>query len=408
MRDKRPYLKPVTKIELTVGDEKRRWILAGVCLLIGIAAIAYGFSQALRVQPGWEEVTVQSQQTHLGRDFQFQYDFTEAGGKATAVNTALTKCYSRGAERAYQLFSSDVEEPGLYNMAYLNRHVNEAVTVEKELHRALSQVAASESRQLFLAPARVEYDRVFLCETDAEAAIYDPARNEETKAWLEELSVFVHDPSHIRLEMLEDSQVKLAVSREYLAFAEENGIEVFADFGWMRNAFAADLMAEALMEQGFTKGYLTSFDGFTRNLDGSGTYTQNLFARNGNDIYMPGRIHYTGPMAIVALRDYPVSDRDRWNYYSYEDGAVVTGFLDSADGMSKSATTDLLACSREMGCGELALELAEVWICGSFQPDALAGISAVWPQDKTLCYNDEALQLELLPGSGPGYSKEIR
>ena len=412
MRDKRPYVKPVTKIELNTGNEKLRWIAVVVLLLVGVAAIAFGVSQALSVNLGWEEVQARLQEPSVASDFKFQYDFSEAGGSAAQVNRALIQCYGKAAVKAYKLFSADVEEPGLFNMAYLNAHVNEVVAVDEDLHKALSQIAASGNRQLFLTPARVEYDRVFLCENDGEAAIYDPARNGEIKSWLTQLAVFVNDPAHICLEILENNQVKLAVSQEYLAFGSEYGIEIFADFGWMRNAFAADLMAEELIAQGYTKGYLASFDGFTWNLDASGgDYIQNIFARQGTDIYMPGRMHYTAPASMVTLRDYPLTDRDRWGYYCFEDGTIVTAFLDSRDCMSKSAVSDLTAYSRNQGCGQILLAVCDAFIADTFQGDILMeakqnGIFSVWAEGKTMCYNDLDLDLELLSDSAPGYSKK--
>ena len=414
MRDKRPYVKPVTKIELNTGNETIRWIAAGVLLLVGVAAIAFGVSQGLRVDLGWEEVQVRLQEPSVAGDFKLQYDFSEAGGNAAQLNKALIQCYGEAAVKAYQLFSSDVEEAGLLNMAYLNAHVNEAVTVDEDLYEALSQIAESGNRQLYLAPARVEYNRVFLCENDGEAAIYDPARNEDTMDWLSQLAVFVREPAHISLEILGGNQVKLAVSPEYLAFGEEYGIEVFADFGWMRNAFAADLMARELTKQGFTRGYLASYDGFTRNLDTSGAqYTQNIFLRQGNDIYMPGRMHYTAPASIVTLRNYPLTDRDRWSYYCFEDGAIVTAFLDSRDCVSKSAISDLTAYSKEKGCGQMVLALSDVFIADTFREEALMemkseGIFTIWPEGKTLCCNDPDLDLELLPDTAPGYGKAYK
>ena len=155
MRDKRPYVKPVTKIELNTGNETIRWIAAGVLLLVGVAAIAFGVSQALSVNLGWEEVQARLQEPSVASDFKFQYDFSEAGGSAAQVNRALIQCYREAAVKAYKLFSADVEEPGLFNMAYLNALVNEVVAVDEDLHKALSQIAASGNRQLFLTPARV-------------------------------------------------------------------------------------------------------------------------------------------------------------------------------------------------------------------------------------------------------------
>ncbi len=413
-RDRRPYLRPVTRIELNTSNEKARWITAGVLLLIGLAALAFGFSQALSVQPGWEEVSANTQEASCAPDFKLQYDFSEAGGSAAVVNKSLIQCYSDASVKAYKLLTADVDDPQLKNMAYLNQYPNETVTVDPELYQALSQVARSGNRQLFLAPARVEYDRVFLCENEEEAVLYDPARNEDTKAWLKELAVFAADPQHVALEIFGENQVKLSVSPEYQAFAQEYGIGTFADFGWMRNAFAADMIADALIVNGFTKAYLVSFDGFARNLCGPGErFTQNIFDRQGSDVFLPARMHYDAPSSTVSLRDYPMTEQDRWSYYGFADGRILTTFLDPRDGMSKSALHNLYAYSQEKGCGEMVLELADIFIADSFQEEALmslqdAGIFSLWPQGRTLCYNDPSLELEILPDTGAGYSKTLK
>ena len=125
---------------------------------------------------------------------------------------------------------------------------------------------------------------------------------------------------------------------------------------------------------------------------------------------MPARFRYVGPASIVTLRDYPMSDRDRWQYYQYADGTIVTAFLDSRDGMSKPAVSDLTVYSQDMSCGELLLKVSESFIADSFQPELLeaAGLAAIWPEGKTLCYTEETLNLELLPGSGPDYTKKLQ
>ncbi len=116
------------------------------------------------------------------------------------------------------------------------------------MYQALTLFDETTAPYLFLAPAMAEYERVFLCEDDGEAARFDPRKNSETKQWLAELAAFVSNPEHIRLELLGSNQAVLHVSQAYLAFAEENGLETFLELGWMKNAFAADYLAEQLQE----------------------------------------------------------------------------------------------------------------------------------------------------------------
>lgn len=398
-RDRRPYVKPVTRIELSESNIKLRWILIVVLLAIGAVSIMVGLTSMLNTEPGWQTVEVSAKETNCGGDFILQYDFSEAGTGATAQFKQLTQVYSDAAVRAYRLFSSEVLEEGLYNVAYLNAHVNEPVRVEKELNEALSLAAGYGSRQVFTAPAVVEYNRVFLCETPEEAALYVPAKDAETAAWLAELGAFLSDPEMIRLELIGEEQVQLTVSEEYLAFAEENEIDILFDFGWMKNAFIADYLASVLIENGFTCGYLASFDGFTRNLDTRGTqYGFNLFDRKDSGVYLPAVMQYTGPRSIVFLRDYPMDEQDRWHYYAFENGEIVSVLLNPEDGMPLSAAANLVGYG-EFSCGEILLKMEPLFIADSLDTAALKALAeedvySIWFEEWEMRYNDAALTLE--------------
>ena len=230
-RDRRPHLRPVTRIELSEENIRIRWILIAVFLSIAVVSIGMGLYGFLNTQPGWNEVTVTSDQPNCGTEFTLMYDFSDAGGNASAVNKSLTELYSGAAEKAYKLFSPDVTEEGLHNLAYLNAHVNEVVTVEETLYQAFALLAEYENRLVYLAPVYREYDRIFRSESDMEAENYDPAKNSEVMAYISELVTYSSDPERIDLELLGDNQIRLNVAEKYLAFAQENGIEAFLDFG---------------------------------------------------------------------------------------------------------------------------------------------------------------------------------
>ena len=88
----------------------------------------------------------------------------------------------------------------------------------------------------------------------------------------------------------------------------------------MKNAFIADYLADTLEAEGFTSGYLSSYDGFTRNLDRRrNEYAFNLFDRQGSDVNLPAKMRYTAPLSIVFLRDYPMGEQDKWHYYAFRE-----------------------------------------------------------------------------------------
>ena len=399
-RDNRPYVKPVKRIELSEKNIMLRWIAIVVLLSIAVVAIITGLMSALNTEPGWQAVEVSTDQANCGDEFTLMYDFSNSGSAATAQYKQLTSIYSEAAVIGYRIFNPNLLEEGLCNVAYLNANINETVTVDETLYEALVLVTEYGDRHVFTAPAMVEYNRVFLCENEAEAAIYDPARNPETVEWLAELAQYVNDPEMISLEMLGGNQVRLNVSGAYLTFAEENEIETFLDFGWMTNAFIADYLADVLTENGYTNGYLTSYDGFTRNLDKRGqSYTVNIFDAQGTEIYMPTRMYYNQPMSIASLRSYPMDQLDKWHYFAFESGQVVTAFLDPADCMSKSATENVMSYSTEYGCAEILLQTASLFLADSFNTTAVntlaeSGIYSIWFEDWTQKYNDASIVLE--------------
>lgn len=404
-RDNRPYLRPVTRIELSESNMKLRWIGIILLLAIGMVSIFIGLTSMLNTEPGWQTVEVSAKEANCGGDFTLQYDFSQAGSGATMAFKQLTNVYSEAAVKAHKLFSSAFHEDGFKNIAYLNDHPNEPVWVEKELYEALSLLSAYGSRQVFLAPMVVEYNRVFLCENEEEAVQYAPTRDEETMAWLRELGRYVSDPEMIRLDLIGEEQVQLTVAQEYLDFARENEIGTLLDFGWMKNAFVVDYLASVLAENGYVHGYLASFDGFTRNLDDRGTeYAFNLFDRKENGVNLPAAMHYDAPLAMVSLRSYPMGEQDRWHYYAFSDGETLTVMLDPETGLPVNALENLV-CYGNFSCGEILLRAEKVFVAPEFDSGALMAMAeeeiySVWFEGWDLCYNDAALTLTENAGGG--------
>ena len=404
-RDNRPYLPPVTRIELSEGNLRLRWILLAVVVCIAVASLAMGMHYVLTKEPGWQQVQSASTQLHCGEDFVFHYSCGNTGVSATAEYKSVTALYSRLTQDAYAIFSPELESE-IHNVCYLNAHVNENVTVEPALYHALEQLVAYNCRIPFLASVVKEYSGVFLAQNDGEAALYDPTRDPERQGYVQEVLQFAADPAMVSLALLGDNEVRLKVDDAYLAYARQNDIHVFFDFGWMKNAFIADYLAENLMNSGYTNGYLASFDGFTRNLDARGTsYHANLFDRKGNTISMPAQLTYAGPMSLVFLRNYPLSEQDRWHYYAYEDGNVTSVYLDTHTGMPVSSTDNLFTYSESKSCGELLLEMAPIIFSAEFDENQLwmleqKGIHAVWAEGYTLKHTQSDASVDLLTESG--------
>ena len=395
--DKTPRVKPVRRIELSEEHLPLRIALVFVLMAIAAVALVVFLTSLLNTDPGWKVVEVDSSERNCSSDFMFNYDFGDAGVSATAEYKQVLSVYTEATRKAYWLFNKDEGDaryPGIY---HVNTHVNETVEVDPALYQALTLLEEAGNRSLYLAPVYAQYDNLFSCEDDVQASLYAPEKNRELDAYFNQIIAFIRDPAMINLELLGDCRVRLKVSAEYLAFAAEEEIDTFLDFHWMTNAFIVDYLAEQLQQNGYTNGYLTSFDGFTRNLDLRGNpYSFNIFNREGGTVYMAARMSYDKPCSIVFLRAYGMTEPDRWHYYNWSDGSITTAYVDAADGRSKTAAENLVCYSGAQGCAETLLRVLPVYLSDSLDTAALNrltddGIYSLWCEGRTIRYNDEGI-----------------
>ena len=386
-------MRPVKKIEVNMGNTKLRAILAGVFLVIAMVSIGYGVSLLVNKSEGWREVEVTSKEPNCSTELVFNYLFGESGVSVNQEYRAVAQLYTQSCQEGYDLFQREGE------LAKLKP--NTPVKVDKALYDALYLVHESGNRSLYLANVYDEYQRMFLCENEDEAARYDPAQDPELAELVAEMAAYANDPDMIGLEFA-GGKVTLRVADAYLSYAEEMGITQFLDLGWMRNAFIVDYIADRMVDAGYTHGYLASFDGFTRNLDASGTdYDLNLFGREGTNVVKPGTVSYSSPASLVQLRDFPMSQQDRWHYYAFPDGHIASVYTDPADGMTKCAVPQLVAYGQEKRCAEILMEVAPVFLQDALQEDALGaltekGIYSLWCVDGEIRYNQQGLQFSQL------------
>ena len=392
---------PQTVIEVEQKPGKRRVILLIICLTVAVVALGYWVYNLVTVEPGWYSISVETSAPNCGDEFSFSYNVE--GNNAKDKKKAVTNAYTEAAVEAYNLFTWDVEDAKEGGIRYLSDRPNQAVTVDSRLYKALA--LAKDSRLLFMGPVTSEYSRMFQYDQEQQAAQCDPGQNPEVMTYITELVSFTSSEEHIRLELLGNDQVILHISQEYLAFARENEVENFLDLGWMRNAFAADYIADTLIDKGYTQGYLVSYDGFACYLDGE--YTLSLSDRVGYEIYRPATYSVEGATRTVSFRNYPLQGNglDAWRYFAFSNGRIASVYADPADGICKSATDNLVCYSKTASCAEQVLACAPLFLTETLNESALtelaaAGLHTIWAEGKELRYTDSALALTVTDGNG--------
>ena len=402
-----PPVKPVKHIEVTDKNRKSKLVLIVVLLALGVTLIATAITQILVTPPGWETIKVDGNADEsCAGDFVFLYLLGDGEQASNLEQRDVTRVYSEAAKEAFQIFHEERLFDGVQNVAYLNQHPNEEVEIPAVLYDAFVLLEKHENRGLYLAPIYREYVGMFLSDQDWYAKEYDPDQSEEQDTYFAEVLAFTTDVNAVKLELLGNNRVKLSVSEAYLQYAASKEITGFIDFYWMKNAFVADYLAQKLTDAGYTKGTISSFDGFSRNLDASDrSYQLNIFDRVGKEIYQAGALNYSGALSMVSLRNYPMSELAVQQYYQWEDGSYTSCHIDPADGRNKTAINDLTGYSRTLGCSEILMQLYPVYVAEELNMDVLSGVDTVYCKDQTIYTSESgAVITNLFQKDGIGYT----
>ncbi len=382
-------------------------VLFLLCLVVGVSGLSYGVYSLLSTDAGWVTVEAVSDQIHCGSEFTFEY-LLEKGGMAGSDELRKVRfAYSDAVVKAYQLFTTTESFEDLRNLYYINQHPNEEIEVDPVLYQAFQSMGDQDSRVVYMGPLFSLYQDLFFCQEDWETYDFDPYQNPETAAFYRELAAFAADPAHVQVELLGENRLRLNVSEEYRSYAQEAGRESYLDFGWLRNAFVADFLADTLMEQGFTSGILTSYDGYTRSLGGAvGNFGYRLFDWYDGGVITAAQIVFDEPVNLVNFRTFPIKEEDGNRSYALEDGTLRHAYLDGADGFCRAAVDTLLVYSPEDSCAEMALEAAPVFIGDTLSRDLLRKLrredrEVVTIEDRVVFHSQPDLSLnELYTGEG--------
>lgn len=410
-----PHPDPVEKIELSEDRVGLRLVLLVVLIVMAGVAFAGAVSGLFSPRSGWQAIQVNtSAGPTCGDEFTFLYDLGSSGAVLHAESRELTDLYSQACRKAFQVFHTLESFEGVTNLRDINLHPNETLTVDEALYRALETVKESGDRTVYLGPVYARYGDLFHCTDESQLLDFDPYLSGEVRESYAADAAFAGDPQAVDVRLLGNGQVCLYVSEEYLAYARREGIDTFLDFGWLKNAFIADYLAEVLTENGYTNGSISSYDGFSRCLDSRGvTYAQNIYDRVDGVIYPAAVMEYTQPMSLVSLRSYPINEQDRERFYPLKSGEIRTMYLDPADGLCRSAVQDLLCYSKTASCAETALRAASVYVADALDTQAVKGLAdggvySVYSEGRVLYATDPELTLtELYESEQISYTVSI-
>ena len=373
-------------------------------VVVAVVAISVGVVLLTRTESGWQEISPRaSAKTNCSDEFTFYYYFEGKSSENNAKSRSVQNLYTELTVTAYQLFTPYEEIADVNNLYYINRHVNEEIEVDPWLYRAFETV--SSSRFLFGAPIRRYYESLCTAEGDWAAEGYDPAKNDEIRAFYQQILTYANDPNSIRVKLLGNNRLRLTVSDAYVAFAQENEIDVFIDFSYWKNAFIIDEMASRFREAGLSNGLLSSYDGYTRTLfDQDCTF--GVYSKIDSAIYLAGSVRISGYYSAIDLHSFITVGVDGDLHYLYDDGTYVHAYVDMNDAVGKCSTDCLLVYAHNKSCADLLLGVYDIWTADTLNKTALSDLDAdyVYTEGTDVHYSDESLNLTLYNGSSATFT----
>ena len=398
-------IRAVEKITLDekVASKKRIFfIVLFVCL--GVGAFIYGFTHLGNNKKGWQRVVIEKYEyENCSYDFSFEYCFGTTKLGVNKEREQVIDLYKQLTTKAYRLFDRDQSYEGLVNVNDINLHVNTELTLDPMLYEALKSFEDHGTREIYVCALAEHYDALIQIDTLEALSEVDPYTSKEVADFFKKVAAFASDEQAVSMEFLPDYRMILHVSDEYLAYAAEHDIRSFIDFGWMRNAFLADYIAEGMIAKGYTKGILSSYDGFIRNFSDTGDgYDFPLYLRNGNTVYPALTLSYEGEHAIVWLRDYPVETFDEFRFLSLPDGSIRNCYVNMEDGLGKAAAHDFVLWSKNGCCRDILFAAMPYYLSENKLADDTAdkilqqNIYTLLSEDFTVRMNDSSMRIKTL------------
>lgn len=392
------------KIELTEKNKRLRIIACVIFLVIGVSFLIYAFMNFLAPENGWNRITSNAAGSS---EIVFQYNFGSGGVTSATEKRTVSSLYDDALVKTYRLFNENEGFKDVINVYEINRSPNITLEIDSLLYEAFS--VFSGTRFLYLQPIYSRYSNVFYCSDDSELADFDPQLNPNIKSEFERTASFALDEKSVELQLLGENKVRLYVSDEYLKYAADEGLTDFIGLSYMKNAFVVDHIAEVMNSTGFTKCTISSFDGFTRNLD-SGEYSFNIFDRSENTVFPAALMNYNGRMSIVFMRNYPLNSLDDIRFYELKNGEIRTSYIDFY-GIPKSSVNNLVCFSSGSSCAEIAVKAAEIFVSDIFDKTKIEkladnGIYSVYCENfKVVCNSDNVTFSQFYSADDAEYTK---
>lgn len=385
--------KPVKKIELNEKNVKLRFILFILSFLVVVACAILIFVNLFKKESGF--TTIEAYPTiNMQNDFVFSYDVGNTDLSITEEINNLSNKYTSLLEFSYIQFDIYADHDQK-NINYINNHINQDIQISELLYDSIEDVVNENEKLLYLAPIYAYYNDMFSTELDLN--MLDPYQNINVQNYFKDILDYINSNS-IKINLLSNNTINLYVSEDYINYLNENDVFYYIDFGFLKNSFIIDYIAENLLLAGYNKGNIKSYDGYFINLDSSLDYNFVIDVLDNVNNFGSRVCNFTvkGKTSVVQFRNFMYYQNDIYRYVKMPDNSYRHIYIDYNDGLSKSSTNSLTSYSTELSCSEIALKTYRGFISDNFSLPTTDQIKQVWIVNTSIYYNDQSISLQNL------------
>ena len=266
---------------ITISTKRNRLIvriiLFVVFVLIAVISFTYGIvscSNQLKRQKGLTkiemgELTLVDKTVIVPFEDEISFYYYIDKDKKFTVDenySRVTRAYNIIGGRLYEMLDTNYEYDDIVSLCYINNHPNQDIEIAKELYDILvdayNKTKQSEGHyNLFSGRLNLFWKQALKNQN----ANLDPLRQTNRKELLDNIINAIKinpDNYDLNLKIVDNKYyVNFFINQENNSLYYENKSLVSLDLNVLRDAYVLDNMANYLLEQKFSKGYLTSSSG---------------------------------------------------------------------------------------------------------------------------------------------------
>ena len=347
-------------IEVSSKNLPLRIALFILALIVAAGAFTFGVKKLTGNEAGYAVVSARADGDAplYASGTQLNYRFEGKSSEIRLLKNEISDAYSAALAYIWKLLDAKTVYPGYEgNLAYLNGHPNEDVTVPRALFDILADALERSEREegfsLYSAPLLAAWETIVYTENPVD---FDPLRNDGEAERLRAIARACADRSNCSLELVdaENCVVRLNVSESYRAFLEDYELpRTVLDLNRLKDAYILREVAAALELRGYRNGYLASRTGLTLSLSGDMEGAYEIYSYVNQETVIAASVPAAPDTACSLQRAFPLGEEA--GYYEL-DGILRGPYLLPDEDWTEAPLRSVMVLRRDGDVLEACME----------------------------------------------------